>query len=288
MYIEQRKSGPRPRDWSEKAEKAVERFIEEVSDCMNNELFEQEGSPADPEASYLSQYIFRNLFRLFGYKSDYCYEKYIIVDNVRFYFDIMNNPNYENPRNNKQNRMGKKISEKFNEKYRNWKDIYHTLGNFAPYPAIEIENLDIQKFHESKCYERWDLVLQELQNQWSNIDNNDMSFGEYLIATGQIIYDINIFKSLNDENITYEWYLEQSKYILNNDVKIINFNCVCDEKVLNDENVEYAINSLLRLIKVRTKILLMLLRKQKEGLRLKIDCTGDENVLLENKINSTT
>lgn len=281
MYIEQRKPGPVGRNWVEKAEQGLNLFIDEIElkDYMNNNLFEEEGSSGDPEASYLSQLIFRNIFQLFGFRSKYCFKKYIVTDNVDYYFDIMNNPNFENKKNNKQKRMGKKVYEKEQIKYEEWKAIYHTLGNFAPYPNIFIDNLRIQMFHESKCYERWDLVLSQIQNQWVKITSSDMSFADYLIATGQIIYDENVFASIPDGDITYEWYMEQSHYILNNEIRIINFNRGCENVVLNDENVEYAIDAVLKLISIRTKILLMLLRKQKEGLKLDLKALKKEKVI---------
>lgn len=278
MYIEKRKKGRIPEGWMNRAENALKQFVDEVNYCMDNELFEEEGSQGDCETSYLSQLIFRNLFNMFGYESSYCFDRYILVNNEHYYFDIMNNPNYENPRNNKQNRIGKKISEKNKEKYIEWKNKYHTLGNFAPYPNIKIDNLDIQKFHESKCYERWDLTLAKLQDKWRENSGNRMNFAEYLIATGQIVYDKDVFDLIPSEDITFEWYLQRANEILKKEIKIINFNRDTDDKVLKDENVEYATESILKLIEVRTEILIMLLKKQKSGLKLKIE---DKKVLIE-------
>lgn len=280
MYIKQRKRGPVGKNWVKEAEEQLNSFIEKIKleELMNNKLFDDEGSSGDTEASYLSQLIFRNIFQLFGFISKCSFKRHITIGKVYYYFDIMNNPKFESKMNNKQKRMGKKIYEKDQEKYKEWEAIYHTLGNFAPYPDIKIDRKKIQNFHESICYERWDLVLSEMQNQWE-ITTSGMSFAEYLIATGQIIYDENVFAKIPDGDITYEWYMEQSHYIFNNEIRIINFNRGCENVVLNDENVEYAVDAVLKLISIRTKILLMLLRKQKEGLKLDLTALKKEKVI---------
>lgn len=266
MYIKQRIiKGRIPKEWYKDAEKSLIRFIEEVDDNTDNTLFESEGSCGDCEASYLSQLIFRNIFNKFKKESIFCCKRFLKVQEYHFYFDIMNNPKYKNKKNNKQKRMGKKIDEKYPEKYAEWTNIYHTLGNFAPYPDILIDNSKVQFYHECKCYERWDLTLQALQKEWNNYNDIPMSFKEYIIFTGQIIYDKNIFSNIpSDEDITVEWYKEQCQNIIEKNIQLINFNYESNgssNKILTDNNVEYAINTILKLIRVRTKILLLLLKE---------------------------
>ena len=266
MYIKQRSiKGRIPKEWYKDVEKSLIRFIEEVDNNTDNTLFESEGTCGDCEASYLSQLIFRNIFNKFKKETFFCCKKYLMVQNYRFYFDIMNNPKYKSKKNNKQKRIGKKIDEKYPDKYAEWIKIYHTLGNFAPYPYILIDNSKVQLYHECKCYERWDLTLIALQKEWNNHKDIPMSFNDYLIFTGQIIYDKNVFSNIpSDEDITVEWYRKQSENISEKEIQLINFNCesnVSNNKILTDNNVEYAINTILKLIRVRTKILLLLLKE---------------------------
>lgn len=269
MYIEKRKRGPIPLDWNEKVEKQFQNFINENNYQMPNLLFENEGSKGDPEGSYLSQIFFKKMFELFGFMSNYSPSNlYITVNDYKFYFDVMNNPNYKNPRNNKQKRMGKIIEEQNKKEYNEWVGMYHTLGNFAPYPYVKIGDMPIQRYHEAICYERWDLVLSDMKKNWISFQC-PMSFAEYLIATGQIIYVKCVLEKIPKNNglekipanIIYEWYKKEADDIkmCNKPIELINFNNDSNDKELDNDNVDSAIKTILSLIRVRGILLLKLM-----------------------------
>ena len=269
MYIPKKKPGRTTEKWKKEAEDGFKRFIDEADSNMRNDIFSNECSPGDSEACYLSQFIFQKIFKVFGKNTEIYYKKYFRVEGYDFYFDLMNNPKYECKKNNKQKRPGKKIEKSFKEKYVEWKNIKYTLGNFTPYPDIDMDGKRFQQYHEAICYERWDLTLLKLQEVWDN--KIPMTFNEYLICTGQIIYDREVFinipldssKNIAENRITIEWYKEQAKYIKENPVHLINFNGDSDNdnKELENEHVEFAIDTILKLIRVRTIILLLLLRE---------------------------
>ena len=262
-FIPAKKRGRTSQEWIDAAENGLNRFIKSEMNLMTNELFDGEAkySNVDCEACFLSQFIFRNLFGLYIEKAEFCNNRYILVGNDRFYFDIMNNPKYAE---NKRNRIGAVVS-KFTgckEEYEEWERTYHTLGNFAPIPQfIEMDGKkrNVQFFHEASCYERWDLLLKYLQGNWG--DKAVVSFSDYLIITGQIIYDNEVFNSIpEDEIITYEWYKQQSEYIKTRNINIICF--IEGNSVSTDEDAKRVVSKMNKLIRIRTAILKMLLKEK--------------------------
>jgi len=114
----------------------------------------------DSEASWLSQFIFKKMFELFGCK----FEMYIQGiskmsikrdDSIKFSFDVMNN--YK-PSARDFYRLGSNAGKQCPPLLEEWKDISHTIGNFAPIPNLKKKGRHLQHIHNDKN-ERWDFLL---------------------------------------------------------------------------------------------------------------------------------
>lgn len=157
--------------------------------------FEKEGTVSDCEQSFLSQMIFGHLLKAQGY-NDFSVNRYFMdvngnnKKNIRFYFDVMNNPKVNHE-------LGKKAYNKGYEHERKiWEARYHTIGNFTPIPWPE----NLQRKHNG-FQERWDKLLEYCKENWVKWDEGviDISFNEYMKRTCQHLYFEEIFSDFRNK-----------------------------------------------------------------------------------------
>lgn len=265
-YISNKKQGPITAVWKSNTKKQFEKYIEN-NDWEYNFNDEERHSSCDCEASYLSQMIFATLFYEDKFEVKISNVRHMTIQGYEFHFDIMNNPNFKNSKNNKQNRIGA-IASNFigcNELMNIWKKHYHNIGNFAPIPWMNVKKVNaknMQNLHEAKFYERWDLLLKYLQKNWDNKEIK-FTFNDYMISTCQIIYYKKVLRDYKENQNTItdiaKWYKDQSKKCKNEEYDIINFNDESDEFRIDDEKIKEAIENINLLIEIRVKIILGIL-----------------------------
>lgn len=193
----------------------LKRFIE--SEAPWNHLFDDEAREysrsEDCEASVLSKLLFFNLFSIMR---DFALDRESIVLNKRFdfethcsggeakygqflpggegqqgeilsfHFDIMSNPNCARS----SYRIGTMAKDNGAVPL-SFRDVYHTIGNFAPLPwwipnppGFKAKYENLQAIHNGFA-EWWDVLLLYLQQ---NMPKHSMSFRDYLILTCQFFY----------------------------------------------------------------------------------------------------
>lgn len=191
--------------------------------------FENEYSKKDCEQSILSQMIFMNLFmKINGLcEADMYRDGKSININVnglekQFLFDIMNNPNKGN--------QPYIQAEYCDYKTIKFKELYHTIGNFAPVPRTIVSKYygpNLQVIHKD-LNELWPWLLKFLQDNWDVFPTKIyeiMSFREYMRYTCQEMYYAKIF----DECYT--------KYQKNADWDSIINSIILGSKILNDDTL---------------------------------------------------
>lgn len=266
MCIPQKKRGPITDEWKSKAKEKFKTYINQNDWSY---VFDEQGkkSKCDCEASYLSQMIFALLFYLNNFEVTISYSNSMTIDGYEYHFDVMNNPSFECPRNNKQNRIGAiaaRVKGKEYAELKVWKEKYHSIGNFAPIPWLKdsenLKNWNLQNYHESTCYERWDLLLIYLQDHWDK--KNTVTFNKYMILSGQVIYYVDVLNQYKAECQTItnvvKWYDKQCISHMDNRIKydIINFNGESNNAKLDDDKVEETVKNINLLIELRGKIIL--------------------------------
>lgn len=179
-----------------------------------------------------------------------------------FHFDIMNNAKISN--NNLGCFLAKNCKE---EKRKEWRKIYHSIGNMTPIPWFKLYNrsctsINTQALHKS-LDERGDLFLQLLQNNWNNWNTRDnITFNDYMILTCQQMYFDEIYTSIKEMEINTitlqdiaEWNgkIQKSK---NDNYRLILFSPV------DGEQIDDIVDRIIKLIKIRCKVIALLLKEK--------------------------
>lgn len=226
--------------------------------------FENEYSRKDCEQSILSQMIFINLFMKTcgSCEADmYSGGKSININinglEKQFLFDVMNNPNKGN-----QPYTQAKYCDYKSMKF---KELYHTIGNFAPVPKTIVSRYygpNLQLIHRD-LNELWPWFLKFLQDNWEFFPTKVyevMSFREYMRYTCQEMYYANIFNesyTKYQNNSTWESIINDisDNKFLENDT-LISFNDLFEKK-----DIEEIDNRISFLIELRGRYIIYCLNK---------------------------
>lgn len=233
------------------------------------------------EASVLSQLVFLKVF------SKLSKEEYVAWDSINFTnkmnikgvdisFDIMNNPN---PSTKNYRRLGNIAKKYAASNLDEWIKLKYTIGNFSPIPNFCKHNKDVKKVRHlqhrhNDLAERWDSLLKECKENWEDYSCDLYpTFINYMKLTCQQIYFEDIYmdmvKKITDRDINNindeEWlnWIEEWNDQLNNEQKewdIIDFG----KKDGEMENIEDVIKMICLLIEVRGRMIIALLRSNKE------------------------
>ncbi len=243
-------------------EESVEAGVKKYMD--SNHIFssipndENRNNGCHVEASYLCHGIWEKIMKNehpLSTAHDFIWK--LNGDELVFHFDIMNNPC----------KYGKGIYSCGlfricgEEKRKEVKNIYHSIGNMAPVPWFKLSGnsyINIQNLHKS-VDERWDILLLVLKKNWKEWNKNcGLTFERYMILTCQQPYYEEVYNKVSEkeiDKISLDNINEWNKMITENST-IITFN---PEK---DENSDVSINKMINIIKIRCKMISILLSSE--------------------------
>lgn len=268
-YIEKR-NGVQLKRWVRVCEVGYSNYIKAEKWDHN---FDNEGKErVHCEASYLSKMVFSHLFKLNGNNIEFGITSKRSMSSknneVKFYFDIMNNPKVFKKDDKRLGNIATK--EKCNLKF--WEEKYHTIGNFAPIPSNKNGSQHFQFVHNNN-HERWDLMLEIFRKNWSDLPClNGLQFEDYMKSTFQHLYYKKIFEEFKrekkgslDELNGEEWYKKVREW--NKEIKpddeLINFDA-------DSKNIQQIVDDIVFLIEARGQCIVKCLKydkKQKETLK---------------------
>lgn len=228
-------------------------------------------SNVDVEASTLSQIIFSRLLSSNDCIVSYNFSSSILINKTKISFDVMNNPNASSK---DYYRLGSVAKKKNTSNLKQWKNVKYYIGNFAPIPNVNgtCKKRHLQLLHRDKN-ERWDYLLAYCQNHWDAYSCELFpSFKDYLYKTVQYIYTRDILEDLRSklgkreiesvENEELSSWMNDWKNMLfdkNNECEIISFG----KKSTDMANVEEIIDLICLLIKLRSRMIIILLKHKK-------------------------
>lgn len=238
-------------------EKDLHAFLDKENWDYN---FEYENTVGHCEQSFLSQMIFGHLFKIQGYHKFLMnrYYMYVIGDDKKlfFHYDVMNNPNTIHE-------LGRKVSNQESEnKRKEWKKIYHTIGNFTPIPWPKKVNLQLK---HKNFGERWDRLLEFLQNNWNDWDKSGMTdtFEAYMKITFQQLYFADVFEKFKEQHNS------DLKYISKEEWKVIIVawneeidNSKCLDIVSFNGNIAEVMDNIMFLIEARGRCIMTMLKPE--------------------------